>query len=119
MYYWKINDGRIWSADTAAFVESAPEGAEIVPLYDSGQPGGLGYLRDTIRFYGYPLGELAGPKERRAEILARLAKIDLASIRPLRAVAEDSAAQFDREKLASLDSEAADLRAELAGLQGP
>ena len=63
MYYWQINDGRIWSTDDAAFVGEVPAGAELVPLYDSGHPGGVEYLRDTIKFYGYSLGELAGPEE--------------------------------------------------------
>jgi hypothetical protein len=54
--------------------------------------------------------------KRRAEILARLAEIDAASVRPLRAIAEGNATDFDRQKLAALDSEAATLRTELAGL---
>jgi hypothetical protein len=116
MYYWQISDGRIWSADAAAFVESAPAGAELVPLYSDGQPGGVGYLRETIKFYGYGLGELAGPEERRAAILARLAEIDAASVRPLRAIAQEEATQADHDKLAALDGEAAELRAELAEL---
>ena len=95
-------------------MESAPAGADVTPLYSDGQPGGIEYLRDTIRFYGYGLGELSGPEERRAAILARLAEIDLLSIRPLRAVADNSATEFDKRKLATLDREAADLRAELA-----
>jgi hypothetical protein len=97
-------------------VAEAPAGAEITPLYSDGLPGGVDYLRDTIKFYGYQFGELAGPEERRAEILARLAEIDTAGIRPLRAVADNSATDFDRQKLADLDTEAAELRAELAGL---
>jgi hypothetical protein len=116
MYYWKIDDGRIWSADDAAFVAEAPAETNITPLYSDGQPGGVDYLRETIRFYGYALGELAGPEERKTAILARLAEIDLLSIRPLRAVADGSATDFDRQKLATLDAEAAELRAELAGL---
>jgi hypothetical protein len=55
-------------------------------------------------------------EQRKAEILARLAEIDAASVRPLRAIAEGNATDFDRQKLASLDGEAATLRAELAGL---
>jgi hypothetical protein len=116
MYYWQISDGRIWSADAAAFVESAPTGAELVPLYDSGQPGGVDYLRETIKFYGYGLGELSGPEERRAVILVRLAEIDAASVRPLRAIAQGEAVEADHAKLATLDDESAELRAELAGL---
>ena len=119
MYYWQIDDGRIWSADAAAFVADVPTGETVTPLYDSGQPGGVDYLRDTIRFYGYALGELSGPEERRAAILARLAEIDAASIRPLRAIAQGEDGQADHDKLAALDAEAAALREELAGLQTP
>ena len=53
---------------------------------------------------------------RRMEILARLAAIDAASVRPLRAIAQGEAVQADHDKLTALDSEAADLRTELAGL---
>jgi hypothetical protein len=60
------------------------------------------------------LEELAAA--RRAKILARLAEIDAVSIRPLRAIAQGEATQADRDKLAALDAEAAELRAELAGL---
>jgi hypothetical protein len=54
-------------------------------------------------------------EQRKAEIQARLAEIDTASIRPLRAVADNTATDFDRQKLADLEAEAAALRAELAG----
>jgi hypothetical protein len=80
----------------------------------------------TIKDYGpYPDGWSADPpeptpaelaKQRRAEILARLAEIDAASIRPLRAIAQGEAVQADTDKLAALDAEAAGLRTELAGL---
>ena len=54
---------------------------------------------------------------RRTEILARLSEIDSESIRPLRAVAAKTATDFDTEKLAALESEAAELREELKGLE--
>jgi hypothetical protein len=53
---------------------------------------------------------------RRAEILSRLTEIDAASVRPLRAIAQGEAVQADHTKLAALDAEASELRAELAGL---
>jgi hypothetical protein len=53
---------------------------------------------------------------RRAEIFARLAEIDAASVRPLRAIANGDDVQADHTKLTALDAEAAELRAELAGL---
>jgi hypothetical protein len=96
---------------------SLPAGAEITPLYDSGHPGGIEYLRETIRFYGCALGELSGPEERRADILRRLGEIDQDSIRPLRAIADGQGEDYDRQKLAALDAEAGELRAELAGVQ--
>jgi hypothetical protein len=54
--------------------------------------------------------------QRRAEILARLAVIDQESIRPLRAAANSESTDFDVDKLAALDAEAAGLRLELSGL---
>ena len=53
---------------------------------------------------------------RRAEIMARLAQIDLDTMRPLRAVLVGSATQYDHDKLAMLDAEAAILRSELVEL---
>lgn len=58
---------------------------------------------------------------RRGEIVTRLAKIDADSVRPARAVAAALAAgkpapDFDAQKLAALETEAANLRAELAAL---
>ncbi len=79
------------------------------------------------RFGAYPDGWSQTPPpptqeeldaRRRAEILAQLAEIDAASVRPLRAVVNGEAVQEDRDKLAALDAEAADLRAELAALPG-
>jgi hypothetical protein len=46
-----------------------------------------------------------------------LAEIDALSVRPLRAIAQDEATEYDREKLTVLDAEAEPLRTELATLQ--
>lgn len=53
-----------------------------------------------------------------SEIDARLAQIDLESIRPARAVNVGTAGTFDRDKLAALENEAGALRVERAGLSG-
>lgn len=53
---------------------------------------------------------------RPVEIKARLAQIDLDSVRPLRAILANTATQQDSDKLAALDAEAESLRAELAAL---
>jgi hypothetical protein len=54
--------------------------------------------------------------DRRSIIMGELAQIDRDSIRPLRAIADNTATDFDREKLSQLDARAAELRAELQGL---
>lgn len=59
------------------------------------------------------------PEQKIAEIKARLSVIDSESVRPLRAVANGEATKYDTEKLAALDAEAAQLRAELAALAEP
>lgn len=56
------------------------------------------------------------PSRRADEVRARLAQIDLDSVRPLRAIASGAGTQFDRDKLAGLDAEAAKLRMELGSL---
>jgi hypothetical protein len=53
---------------------------------------------------------------RKAEILGRLSTIDQESVRPLRSISDGTGADFDRQKLSTLDAEAAALRTELAGL---
>ena len=59
------------------------------------------------------------PRPHRARaraILARLGEIDLASVRPARAVAVGSATQRDMDVLQELEMEAVGLREELRGL---
>ena len=54
---------------------------------------------------------------RAAEIARRFAEIDRERIRPLAAIAAGTAEDEDRNKLAALEKEAAELRAELSGLE--
>lgn len=77
---------------------------------------GAGWLLEAIPA---PEPEPPGPTAaeiRRAEILGRLAAIDLESIRALRAKNVGKGGPFEDTKLATLDTEAVALRAELAGL---
>lgn len=53
---------------------------------------------------------------RKSEIMNRLNEIDYLSVRPIRAILSNSATDFDKEKLESLEKEADDLRKELATL---
>lgn len=57
-----------------------------------------------------------GSADALAVIDRRLAAIDVEAIRPLRAIAIGAGTQFDTDKLAALEAEAAALRAERAGL---
>ena len=54
---------------------------------------------------------------RAAEIARRFAEIDRERIRPLAAIAAGTAADEDKNKLAALEKEAAELRTELSGLE--
>ena len=54
---------------------------------------------------------------RAAEIARRFAEIDRERIRPLAAITAGTAEDEDRNKLAALEKEAAELRTELSGLE--
>lgn len=70
---YQLSDGRLWDVDAACFVETAPDGAEIVQLYANSKPVGEDYLIRTLRFYGHPLGALTPLDELRAAKLAEIA----------------------------------------------
>ena len=70
---YSIADGRLWAVEEARFIEAAPNGAEIVQLFTDGKPAGEDYLIRTLRFYGYPLGELEPLDDLRAAKLAEIA----------------------------------------------
>ena len=54
--------------------------------------------------------------QRRQEILARLGVLDTDSVRPMRALARNTASDFDMKKLATIEQEADALRDELSTL---
>ena len=93
-----------------------------------GKEGYVGGKSFTVKEYGpLPDGWSDTPPEPtqkekdaqlKTQILARLKEIDLASVRPLRAMANGEAAQEDKDKLTELDAEAQTLRTELAILLG-
>ena len=113
-----LQDGHVphWTGDAWEQVEDH-KGQEG---YVDGQP-------HTIKSYGpLPQGWSDTPPEptpeaqtarRRTQIMARLAEIDAASVRPLRALVRGEAVLADTDKLAALDAEAEELRAELATLE--
>lgn len=92
-----------------------------------GKEGYLDGKQHTIKDYGpLPKGWSNTPppptkKELTAQRLAvidtRLASLDVMSVRPLRAVADGSAAKADTERLASIEKEAKELRVERKALE--
>lgn len=71
--FYQISGGRLWDVDAAKFVDQAPEGAEVIPLYADGKHAGDDYLRRTLVFYGYPVGpDLLTLDELKAEKLAQI-----------------------------------------------
>ena len=122
-FFRNTRDG-IYSSAQAAFIEAAPEGAEVTPLYEStAEPdhpvlAGKEYLRDTVLFYGLRLGEdIKTTADKRADIFTRLDAIDVESMRPQRAITAGTGTQADEDRLKSLEAEAEALRAELAALK--
>lgn len=67
-YFWKIADGRIWSSATAGFVGEVPPEEPVISLYANGIVGDVEYLRNTIMFYGFNLGELKNRLEKVQDI---------------------------------------------------
>ena len=60
--------------------------------------------------------DLAAKQARISEIKAELQRLDLVSVRPLRAINAGTDTQQDRDKLTELDAEAETLRQELADI---
>lgn len=73
MWFWQIADGRIWGADQAKFVTRIPEDTAVTLLSVDGISAGVDYLRKTIVFYGYDLGELKNRLEKIRAIQAEYA----------------------------------------------
>ncbi|GHV57101.1 hypothetical protein FACS189460_3070 [Deltaproteobacteria bacterium] len=112
-YYTTDENGRITAFADQPFAETAlATDREIV----RGRDGGLYFAGEEPQ--PTPEEEAAeAAAARRAEIQAELAAIDLASVRPLRAITEGTATDYDRNRLAELEARAAQLRAELREME--
>lgn len=56
-FFYQIADGRIWNVAVARFVDDVPSQAEVIPLRRGGALGDVSYLRQTLEFYGYTVGD--------------------------------------------------------------
>lgn len=93
-----------------ATVGSIPNGEELdLSMYIMDENGNL--MLNTAKL------QAQQNAVRKAEILERLSEIDYESIRPLRATLTKTATEVDAQKLAALESEAAELREELGVLE--
>ena len=68
-----LNDGRIWDTNQACFIEATTEDPEnIITLFANGKPAGVDYLKRTLEFYGFPIGdELLSQEEKEEKIRAQ------------------------------------------------
>lgn len=57
--HYKLDDGRFWDIQNAQFVTSTHEGAVICPCPDGQGNNSLEGLIGCLKFYHFPLGELA------------------------------------------------------------
>jgi hypothetical protein len=120
-YYWKINDGRIWSSKDAMFVDESNIvlngiNTGIINLHKDGEPADVDYLIENLRFYKLDLGELKQSEEIIVELKDRLVYLDNESIRPMDAILEGTDTQYDLDKLATIRNEKRTLRTQLQEL---
>ena len=64
--FYRISDGRIWDISNACYTETFDE-ESTVSLHSDGRPGDESYLKRTLVFYGYPIGDELKTDEERAE----------------------------------------------------
>lgn len=76
--FYKIANERVWDVDSASFAESIPEAANVIELRHDGKLADEAYLRRTLEFYGYAVGDelltdedrAKAAREKRDELLA-------------------------------------------------
>lgn len=68
--FYRISNGRIWDIEKAKFTTDFDE-AKTVDLQSSGGLADEAYLRRTLEFYGYPVGDELLTDEDRAEAVRK------------------------------------------------
>ncbi len=64
--FYRISDGRVWDISNACYTETFDE-ESTVSLRSDGRPGDESYLKRTLVFYGYPIGDELKTDEEMAE----------------------------------------------------
>lgn len=70
-----IQNSKLWDVLSATYVDTVPDGYELIFLYHDGSLADEIYLARTLRFYGYPLGELMTDEEKLAEAKTERAEV--------------------------------------------
>lgn len=68
--FYKIADGRVWDIKNARYVTEYDETCTVT-LYSNGKPGGEDYLKRTLKFYGYTVGDELLTDDERAEAVRK------------------------------------------------
>ena len=76
---YKIDGNRYWDVLSAEFVTEVPSDSKVIELHEGNKVATSDYLAKTLRFYGYPLGELMTDEEKlieakteRAEVVSKI-----------------------------------------------
>lgn len=67
--------GKYWDVEDAQWVETPDPSKHLVVLTKTGKPADEEYLLETLRFYKFPLGELA-PEETKQSLEERISSLE-------------------------------------------
>ena len=111
---YRIEGDRLWDTRQAKFITDVPETACVMPLISAEGDNTERYLLDTLKFYGYGLGEFA--ENDPDTIKAQLAALDekYLSMRTLAGLLANDPVAL--EKWQQHEAEAAPLREKLQSL---
>ena len=113
-FLYQLTDGRLWDVNNASYINH-DNGAEVVKLRTSEGVADETYLIRTLRFYGYPLGELT---EKCPEaIREQLNALDEKYLTPRILAGLATGDAYAAEQWAAHEREAAPLRQKLAELE--
>ena len=114
-FLYQLADGRLWDVNNASYINNHDNGAEVVKLRTSEGVADETYLIRTLRFYGYPLGELT---EKCPEaIREQLNALDEKYLTPRILAGLATGDTYAAEHWAAHEREAAPLRQKLAELE--
>lgn len=112
---YQLDNGRYWCVQKASYIDTPQEGKTVIPLYADGKPAGEQYLLRTLRFYGYPLGELSKNDEQ--GIIDALADLDAQYLTPRVLAGLATGDQYAAGQWAEHETEARPLREKLVALR--